>query len=266
VRPDALTVEIRARTHWEAIDLGLALVQTYWRNLYAAWFTVVLPIVFLALALPYLSDLDGNSSGYGIRYSLLLIWWLKPFYDRALLHVLSRAVFGETVTWRGVLRAIPRLLRHSGLFQALTWGRFTPRRSFELPIWQLEGVTGRTRRQRFHALKGHAAIRLLSTVCGAFEMILLFGALGLLFMMLPSEIAPARLDAFFSLFTTDKMPTWFEASFCLLYLFIISIVEPFYVAAGFSLYLNRRTELEGWDIELGFRTLAARLEAQQAPS
>jgi hypothetical protein len=96
-------------------------------------------------------------------------------------------------------------------------------------------------------------------------MILLFGTLGLLFMMLPSEIAPARLDAFFGLFTADKMPTWLEAAFCLLYLLVISIVEPFYVAAGFSLYLNRRTELEGWDIELGFRTLAARLEAQQVP-
>jgi hypothetical protein len=35
-----------------------------------------------------------------------------------------------------------------------------------------------------------------------------------------------------------------------------SIVEPFYVAAGFSLYLNRRSELEGWDIEVAFRHMA----------
>ena len=39
----------------------------------------------------------------------------------------------------------------------------------------------------------------------------------------------------------------------------IFIIEPFYVAAGFMLYINRRTVLEGWDIELSFRNLSNRL-------
>jgi hypothetical protein len=30
-------------------------------------------------------------------------------------------------------------------------------------------------------------------------------------------------------------------------------VEPFYVGAGFTMYLNRRVELEAWDIEQEFR-------------
>jgi hypothetical protein len=30
-------------------------------------------------------------------------------------------------------------------------------------------------------------------------------------------------------------------------------MEPFYVAAGFAMYLNRRVELEAWDIEQEFR-------------
>lgn len=38
-----------------------------------------------------------------------------------------------------------------------------------------------------------------------------------------------------------------------------SLVEPFYVAAGFSLYLNRRTHLEGWDVEIAFRRLTDRI-------
>ena len=38
------------------------------------------------------------------------------------------------------------------------------------------------------------------------------------------------------------------------------IVEPFYVACGFTLYLQRRTILEGWDIELRFRQLTERVE------
>ncbi|MCL1825158.1 MAG: hypothetical protein FWG26_04320 [Betaproteobacteria bacterium] len=255
MRPDALTVKIRARAHWEAVDLGLALVQKYWRNLYAAWLVVILPVVFLELLL-YL-----NRNGGG-RYDLLLLWWLKPLYDRVILHVLSRAVFGETVDWRGTLRAIPGLLWHSGLFRALTWGRFTPRRSFKLPIWQLEGVTGQVRSKRLSALKGRGAIRLIF-VCSIFEMILLFGMLGLLFMMLPPEFIPTHPDSILDFLTDNKASSWFEAIYGFCYLLAVSIIEPFYVAAGFMLYLNQRTELEGWDIELGFRTLAARLEAQQ---
>ena len=34
---------------------------------------------------------------------------------------------------------------------------------------------------------------------------------------------------------------------------------PLYGGGGFALYLNRRSELEGWDIELSFRNLADRL-------
>ena len=33
----------------------------------------------------------------------------------------------------------------------------------------------------------------------------------------------------------------------------VVIVEPFYVAAGFAIYLNRRAALEAWDIEQEFR-------------
>ncbi len=35
----------------------------------------------------------------------------------------------------------------------------------------------------------------------------------------------------------------------------IGAIEPLYVAGGFALYLNRRTTLEAWDLELRFRRL-----------
>jgi hypothetical protein len=44
----------------------------------------------------------------------------------------------------------------------------------------------------------------------------------------------------------------------------VSLVEPLYVAAGFSLYLNRRAILEGWDIELSLRRLDERLRLPKA--
>jgi len=37
------------------------------------------------------------------------------------------------------------------------------------------------------------------------------------------------------------------------YLLAVLFLEPFYVAAGFGMYLNRRAELEAWDIEQEFR-------------
>jgi len=38
---------------------------------------------------------------------------------------------------------------------------------------------------------------------------------------------------------------------------MIALIEPFYVAGGFALYLKRRTDLEAWDVELLFRRLAS---------
>ena len=42
---------------------------------------------------------------------------------------------------------------------------------------------------------------------------------------------------------------------------MISAIEPFYVGAGFGLYLDRRTQIEGWDIEIAFRRMRLRLQA-----
>jgi hypothetical protein len=38
------------------------------------------------------------------------------------------------------------------------------------------------------------------------------------------------------------------------YAVAVAFLEPFYVAAGFGMYVNRRVELEAWDIEQEFRS------------
>ena len=48
---------------------------------------------------------------------------------------------------------------------------------------------------------------------------------------------------------------WLEHLSNLLYVLLLIVWEPVYVACGFTLYLNRRTALEAWDIELTFRRL-----------
>ena len=37
------------------------------------------------------------------------------------------------------------------------------------------------------------------------------------------------------------------------YVLAVAFLEPFYVASGFGMYLNRRVELEAWDIEQDLR-------------
>jgi hypothetical protein len=37
------------------------------------------------------------------------------------------------------------------------------------------------------------------------------------------------------------------------------LVETLYVCMGFSLYINSRIEVEGWDIEITFRSFAEKL-------
>ena len=56
---------------------------------------------------------------------------------------------------------------------------------------------------------------------------------------------------------TDDAGSVFGFDDAFAYAAAVLVLEPFYVAAGFALYLNRRTLLEGWDIEVALRRIAA---------
>jgi heme/copper-type cytochrome/quinol oxidase subunit 2 len=58
---------------------------------------------------------------------------------------------------------------------------------------------------------------------------------------------------------------WLEHLTNFFYALVLVVWEPVYVACGFSLYLNRRTVLEAWDIELTFRRLRQRLSSAAMP-
>ena len=113
MRIDGLSVTLRARNPWESFDLGLALARRTGANL------------LLAFALPYCAfAVLVNLAAWGYpTLAMLVVWWMKPLFDRIALHVLSQSVFGETPAWRSTLahwRAIPR----TGLAYSLTFGRF----------------------------------------------------------------------------------------------------------------------------------------------
>jgi hypothetical protein len=250
VQPADLSVALRRRSPWEATDLGLAMLQRWWRPVYAAHALVVAPVALVLVALGWAFD--------AVWAAMLAFWWLEPVYDRVVLHVLSRAVFGEMVSPRSALAAWREWRR--GLIGALTLDRFDMARSFNLPVRQLEGSRGREARERRRLLgrraRGQAVW--LTVVWIHFEGALLWSASALAGLLLPAglERAPGGEDRILSgLADLMKMASVPDA---LIYAAVILFLEPFYVAAGFGLYLNRRTLLEGWDIEVALRRIAER--------
>jgi hypothetical protein len=252
VQPANIAIALRRRSPWEAMDLGLTMLQRWWRPVVLPHLLVAVPLMAAAIAIGWMLERAW--------VAILIVWWLKPVYDRVVLHVLSRAVFGELQSTRAVLRAAREWLG-TGLFAALTLRRLGFARSFHLPVRQLEGQTGRAARERRDVLArrvgGYAAS--LTMVCFAFEIIVLWTALGLLaelFLPAKADQGKSLLELLFG--DTDNAAAVFTFEDAFAYPVAVLILEPFYVAAGFALYLNRRTLLEGWDIEVALRRIAQR--------
>ena len=241
MQPTDIAIALRRRTPWEAMDLGLAMLQRWWRQTYAPHLVVGAAAALAGCA---------AAAWYGKAWlALALVWWLKPLYDRVVLHVLSRAVFGEVQTPRHALGAWREWLA-TGLPMALSFGRLDTARSFNLPVRQLEGQRGRPARERRSVLGRRVSsyATWLTFVCVNFELVLYWslGRLGSLF--LPAKALEGR--DFTAAFLAGDL---FGHDDVLAYVAAVLLLEPFYVAAGFALYLNRRTLLEGW----GSRTYLA---------
>lgn len=244
---ESMAAVIRPRRPWEAIDLGFGMVRAWWRPVFTAWFLTTFLVWLVITASLYRWPV----------WAALAFWWLKPLYDRVPLFVLSRALFGATPSPRETLRAWPRLWR-GHLVSALTLYRFDFARSFNLPVWQLEGLRGAARWNRARILqqdtRGPAVWLTIS--CMLMELGTLLALYGLAGMLLPNT-------GFVDLFETEASSFWQVMLESLVYYLAVSLIEPFYVASGFSLYLSRRTHLEGWDVELAFRRLATRIREEE---
>lgn len=244
---DRIQAIVRPRNHWESIDLGFSMVRQWWKPLYQIWLTFILPL-FLILSLLFHDS---------IWIAVIIIWWLKPLYDRIFLHFFSHALFGEQPGIWQTWNALPRLLFKSRLLLTLTLWRFDFARSFNLPVWQLEGSRDKAAfQQRMRLLQRNTSSTAvwLTIGCLHFEWLLSFSLFGLVYLMIPSAYTFDLFEAFFR-----EQALWAEMFRMFSTLFAISIIEPLYVAGGFALYLNRRTHLEGWDIELAFRRIAKHL-------
>nr|WP_295375099.1 DUF4129 domain-containing protein [Pseudoxanthomonas sp.] len=251
MRLEQLTVQLRARSSWEAMELGMALVRRHAAMIWKPWLLVTVPVFVLLNAAGWALDLIGLAG--------VLMWWLKPVFDRIPLYVASRAVFGAVPGVRETVRA-QASWGWRPMLHYLTWRRFSPVRSLYLPVDLLEGVQGQRLRERRRVLGGaiYGNAALLTLVCLHFEGALFLGGIAGILMFTPLDLLPETLRTTWTLIA-EQSPVWVKIGLNAMAWMAVSVIEPFFVGAGFGLYLNRRTQLEAWDVEIVFRKLRGRL-------
>ncbi len=245
---DRIEVVLRPRSPWEAMELGIALVRRHARLLWRAWFILGLPFFLLFNALAWWLD--------GLIWAGLAMWWLKPLFDRVPLYLLSRTVFGEYPNLRQVLAA-PLQFGWRSLLRDLTWARLSPVRSVTMPLRLLEGG-GATRARKRVIVGSNGAAAGMTLVFLNFEVIFNLALISAGLLFVPVEFLNESARAMWSMLF-EQPPKWAQLLLNLVAWLATSLIEPFYVGAGFAFYLNRRTQLEAWDLELAFRQMARRL-------
>jgi hypothetical protein len=252
VNLDQVTIEIRPRTAWEAVDLGIIMAKRWWWPMMKIWFIVSFPIFLISLLFPQ----DK------LVWALIFIWWFKPIFERPLLYYLSHAVFNELPSLHNTLNSFPQLA-FKQWFLSLTWRRFSFSRAMDLPVLQLEGLTGARRQERLLVLhrEDSAPAGWLHFLGFLLERFIALGVMSIIWVLVPSEINIDWVGLFWErelsisdyiLHVTNYLAMW--------------LVAPFYVACGFSLYLNRRIKLEAWDLDIAFRRMVTKRQVSQVLS
>ena len=252
MRLDTVTAEIRPRSDWEAVDLGFAMVRrSFWRCITVWWLAVGLPTAIAAVLLwvhPVLV--------------LVLFWWWKPAGSRMVLFELSRRLFGEEPSWRSVWREIPRAWWRRFFYRFL-WARFSPWLPVTLAVEELEGLRGKGYKQRCRQVlrRGEGVVMWLYFISDTAAAWFGLGILALVMMFVPEgqdgawRQAVESWDPNFPL----EIPLLVTRTVVACVMAAVSLTDVFVIGAGFGVYINNRTWIEGWDVELAFKRLAQRL-------
>lgn len=233
---DALALKLRPRSPLEAADLGVRLCQHAARDVYTCHLAVGIPVFVLALA-------TWEWAGW---LPWLLMFCAKPWLDRTILFVLSRAAFGQRTSLADLWGA-QRQVWWRGFLFSWTIRRLSPWRSFTEPVYQLEGFSvwsgGARIRQLRKRMTGTAAM--MTSAFAMAESALMLSLVSLIFWLSPWELGSNFFNALEFVTTSVALPITYAVT--------VLFLEPFFVAAGFGMYLHRRAELEAWDIEQEFR-------------
>lgn len=251
---DKLQIELRPRSNAQALDLGFALLRAHPGAAYKAYLALWLPLIalcaLLTLAFPDYAALFAFGA-----------WWLKPLLERAPLYVLSRQVFGTSVTWREAVRAWPRQLG-GGWFRLLTWGRLLAAgRGLQQPVWQLEMARGAVARTRARVLGRQGTFGSafwFGIICFQLELVLQFGLIAFIGIFMGDEQTSNPVALFNAMADSESGALLLLA----IYAAATAIIAPIYTACCFTLYLNRRASLEAWDLEIQLRQIARPVTAK----
>ena len=254
---DNITAELRPRSAWEAADFGARLVRRDAVAIYKVWFATSLPLLALAIAMIYLTPWGG--------WALLAYWWFEPVLDGPILDIVARRLFGGDARVRETIASTPRLAWRNKLFWLTPW-RLHFARSTAMPLTQLEGLSGTDRRKRASVLNNHVLNHGIgvTVVYQHLVMVVFFGVLLGALSLIPAEYRGAdSFDAIFLAWEGDSNNAL--AAQLLLFYLGQTLLEPWFVGAGFGLYVNCRTRLEAWDIEVAFRRMAERRHRRPVP-
>lgn len=235
----------KQRNAWQAVDLGIVMARDNYAKLF---FAMAVPTALLFCVLTGLL--------WKYPYAVMLtVWWLKPVLERPILYIISRELFSEKISLSAIWRQYWSIVKFD-LFPWLTYRRFSPTRSFDLPITLLERLKGKARSKRLELLHRRLASGAGWTfISGAhFEGIFYIAFFAGLATLLPQGVHVDFMDAI------EDVSLLSQHASNVVWLVVMLMIAPFYVCAGFSLYLQRRIDLEAWDIEIKFRSLAERRE------
>lgn len=236
---DSLALQMRPRTPHEAADLGLRLCQANAAEVFRCYLVVAVPMAAVALALFEFSP----------WYPVLLMWCAKPWLDRTVLFVLARAAFGQRTTLGDLWREQGAVWWRQFIL-TWTWRRLSLWRSFTQPVYQLEGHAFFALRKRIVQLRNrYSGPAFVMTQAYLLAQIGLTVSIMSLTFWFASPDQDFEFGSFFDRQGQGLATFVASAGYVASALFL----EPFYVAAGFGMYLNRRAELEAWDIEQEFR-------------
>ncbi|GMO32031.1 MAG: hypothetical protein Ta2F_07860 [Termitinemataceae bacterium] len=232
---------LRERTSFQACDAALLI----WRkNIVSLLLVFVIPITILVaigILVPVLIHL---------AVFIGVIWWLKPLFERFALHIIQIRFFNTNAKGKALRK---NFLKHTlkGLCGDLLWRRFTPYRSVIMPLRILENLKGKKLSERKLILtRGGIQFGIFLTIfCISLEL-LLYASEALFF-----TIFNQLVDMSFLYQTNGKI------SFYIIYIpYLINyiVMETIYVCAGFSVYINSRIIVEGWDLQLMLNTAAGK--------
>lgn len=237
-----LTFEPQPRTPHQVFDLTLLFVRRNFWSLFSLYLGLLIPIVLFGTLL------------FGVYYTSLLVWWLKPLLERPLLHYLANNSFGIQTKWQQSIKAITQL-KLIDILKMLTIHRLSTNRAYLAPVEQLERQNTTQTTKRKNILKNRCDNKQFwwMILCVHIEFVITGVLVGAFFALFPDTM-PINDQFSIEYFNNET----FEQVYFIGYLIAISCIAPYFTTGGFLMYLNSRIKLEAWDIELSFKRIAAK--------